>query len=206
MLKKKNEKPLLYGLVLSGGKSTRMKSDKSLLQYHGTTQVEFAYGLLLPFCGKVFVSNRQEQSKLRAHQEFPQIHDLKEYQSIGPLGGILSAFAKFPKNHWLVLACDLPYVRRETIEYLLQKRNRRKIATAYRGSRDGLPEPLCAVYEAKAKTQLRKFFKQGIHCPRKIMIHSNVELIEPQDPKVLENINDRKEYKKAILSFSSLLK
>ena len=86
----------IYGLVLAGGKSTRMNVDKSLLFYHGKTQVEHAFALLSPHCAKVFVSNRREQEHLQGHDHLPQLHDLPEYSDIGPLGGVLSALTKFP--------------------------------------------------------------------------------------------------------------
>jgi len=69
-----NKTPL-YGLVLSGGKSTRMKKDKSTLEYYGKTQTQFCYELLSRYCTQVFISNRKEQKDLGGHKGLPQIHD-----------------------------------------------------------------------------------------------------------------------------------
>ena len=46
-----------------------------------------------------------------------------------------------------MLACDLPLLDAATLEHLLRARDPRRAATAYRSSHDGLPEPLCAIYE-----------------------------------------------------------
>ncbi len=188
----------LYGLVLTGGKSTRMREDKSLLNYHGKTQVEFCYELLKGFCEKVFISNRKDQSSLPGHKGLPQIHDHKNYLGIGPLAGILSALKEYPKVSWLVLACDLPFVTSQTIETLIKNRNPKRLATAYKSTHNQLPEPLCAIYEPNFRPAILKFLKQGLDCPRKIMINSAVELLAPIDPQALENINNPQEMKAAL--------
>lgn len=190
----RDETPL-YGLVLTGGKSTRMQTDKSLLKYHGKTQVEHCFELLRPYCTKVFISNREEQSELSGHKNFPQIHDF--VTGIGPLGGILSAMAQHPNTAWFVLACDLPYVNSDVIKTLIEKRNLLKMATAFQSAHDGLPEPLCTIYEPKSIFQLLQFLTDGHICPRKILLHSDVQIIKPIGAFYLENINDPQEYQKA---------
>jgi molybdopterin-guanine dinucleotide biosynthesis protein A len=193
-MKKQN----LYGLVLAGGKSTRMKTDKSILHYHGKTQVEHAFELLQKYCDKVFVSNRKEQAELQGHNRAPQIHDHAEFSDIGPVGGILSAMASYPKVSWLVLACDLPFVTPETLENLIKERDPAKVATAYKSTYDQLPEPLCAIWEAQSYPWILKFIKQGVQCPRKILINSDAKIIEPHQKNSLDNINDPEEYKQAL--------
>ena len=51
----------LFGLVLSGGKSTRMGTDKGLIEYHGLPQREHLYHLLSKVCERTFISLRREQ-------------------------------------------------------------------------------------------------------------------------------------------------
>ena len=109
----------LYGLVLLGGKSTRMKRDKASLEYHGKNQSLYAYELLVPFCEKVFFSIRPGQANLESVEGYPHIYDLGPYTDIGPLGGILSALTQIPETAWLVLACDLPFMDAATLKNLL---------------------------------------------------------------------------------------
>ena len=73
----------LYGLILAGGKSSRMQTDKGELQYHETTnQRTYLYKMLNLFCNKTFVSCRNEQvDHLQNGEEF--IVDENLYQ--GPL-------------------------------------------------------------------------------------------------------------------------
>ncbi len=195
MDKKIQEVPL-NGLVLAGGKSTRMKKDKSLLKYHRTTQIEYCYDLLKKFCDQVFISNRQEQSNLSAHNPLPQINDT--FLNVGPMGGILSAMRAHPQAAWLVLACDLPFVTDKTIEYLLHKRNPFKYATVYQSSYDEFPEPLCSIYESKMFSRLLKFFGEGYTCPRKVLINSDIKILQQLDRVSLDNVNHPEEYHEAV--------
>ncbi|OGX27844.1 MAG: hypothetical protein A2787_08980 [Omnitrophica WOR_2 bacterium RIFCSPHIGHO2_01_FULL_48_9] len=185
-----------YGLVLTGGKSKRLGQDKAVLNLSGKPQAEYAYELLLPFCEKVFVSCRPDQAQLPGRKNFPQIIDRPEYSDIGPLAGILSAMQEHPNQVWIVLACDLPFVTPATIRNLISQRNPQKFATAYISTHDGLPEPLCAIYEPQDYQNILQFLKENIHCPRKIMIKSDTELVEQADPQSLENINTPEELKK----------
>ncbi len=193
---KKSTSQDLYGLVLVGGKSARMKQDKASLKYHGQEQSVHCFHLLERFCSKVFLSNRKDQRDSAGQKGFPQIHDAESFLDIGPLAGILSAMEKYPDVSWLVLACDLPFVDEKTIQYLIDHRNPVKIATVFKSVHDNLPEPLCAIYEAHGQKSLKDFLKQGIQCPRKILINSDTELLTPPDKKALENINYPEEYSK----------
>lgn len=185
----------LYGLVLVGGKSTRMKQEKAALKYHGQEQSVYCFNLLERFCPKVFLSNRREQKEFKGQKDLPQIHDTVPFLDIGPLGGILSAMKKYPKASWLVLACDLPFIDKNILQYLIDHRNPAKIATAFRSTRGGLPEPLCAIYESHGQKKLKEFLKQGIRCPRKILINSDRQLLTSPFKKALDNINYLEEYR-----------
>lgn len=192
----------IYGLVLTGGKSTRMKKDKAALKFHGKPQAEHVFQLLTCYCDKVFISSRKEQAA--NYKKYPQIHDLKKFSGKGPLSGILSAMAKYPAAAWLVLACDLPFVDEKTLKHLLRYRDHKKIATAYRSRFNDLPEPLCAIYEPQVQKLLLNSAKRDINCPRKILINSNPRLLKLKNKKALDNVNTPEEFKAAKASFAKI--
>lgn len=180
----------LYGLVLTGGYSKRMGTDKSLLNYLGTPQYQHCLNLLTPYCDQVFLSCRQEQAI--HYKESPIITDA--FINFGPIGGILSAQKMHPHAAWLVLACDLPKLTSNTLDYLVKNRQPFCGMTAFKNATNNLPEPLCAIYEPKSYHTHLHFIAQGIHCPRKMMIQSEYPLLEPQDFEALDNINTLKEH------------
>ena len=138
----------IWGLVLAGGKSRRMGSDKALLRVDGETQLSRMVALLDRRLPRVYVSARSDQRGEQERARHPLIVD--RFADLGPVAGILSAMHEHPNVSWLVVACDLPNVDSATIEHLLAERDRKKPFTAFRSSHDELPEPLCAVYGAEA--------------------------------------------------------
>ncbi len=196
-IKSNNREETLYGLVLAGGKSTRMKTDKALLEIHGKKQWLYCYELLEKFCAKVFISNRADQSERDGKSGYPQIHDTAPFVEIGPIGGILSAMNAHPEANWLVLAVDLPFVNEETLQHLLANRDSTKLATAYVSTSDNLPEPLCAVYEKSSFAAMKDFLKTEKTCPRKFLLtmEKNVKLLKQPHPDALYNVNTPEELK-----------
>lgn len=176
------------GLVLTGGKSTRMGKDKSVLNYHGVPQKEFAKDIIKNRLSEVFysVQNKSEDSN--------EIHDV--FLNLGPFGGICSAFQKDPNSAWLILATDLPFVTAELIDLLLQHRNPSKVATAIKGKDKDFPEPLITIYEPKAYAKLLQYLAQGYSCPRKMLINADVEIIEVDDA-FIRNVNTPEEFTEA---------
>lgn len=177
----------LFGLVLAGGASTRMHSDKAVLNYHGQPQLRWAFDLLSRCCDASFVSVRPDQRDDPARAAFPQMVDRAPGQ--GPIAGISAALSAQPKAAWLVLACDLPFVTERTLQHLIARRDSCKVATAYRSSHDGLPEPLCAIWEPHAREPVLAYMATGKTCPRKFLINSDVALLDLPDERALDNVN-----------------
>lgn len=182
------KQPVLHGLVLSGGKSVRMGEDKSLLNYHGLPQFEYMAHQLNEVCKDVYISVRPGQT---LDTTFPLISD--KFIDLGPYGAILSAFMTDPEAAWLVLATDLPLINVKELDHLIHHRQSGKLATAFHNSTTGLPDPLCTIWEPRAYQRMLQFLSTGHSCPRKVLINSDIALIEPLNPESLRNVNTRQE-------------
>ncbi|HEX7061914.1 MAG TPA: NTP transferase domain-containing protein [Woeseiaceae bacterium] len=183
----------VWGLVLSGGRSRRMGRDKALLEQDGLTALDRAVELLARRVERVLVSVRPDQTTDSVRARFDQIVD--RYDGIGPAAGILSALEAYPDVAWLVMACDLPNVDDATIASLLSSRSQQPF-TAFRSSHDGLPEPLCAIYRPAARPLVADFVREGVICPRKMLIRSDTELLELPFPDSLENLNTPEDFER----------
>ena len=80
---------------------------------------------------------------------------------------------------------------------LLEKRNPAKVATTVIGKGKQFPEPLITIYEPKSYSILLQYLAQGYSCPRKMLINSDVEIVEVED-NLIRNINTPEEYNAAI--------
>jgi len=168
-----------------------MGQDKAALSFHGKPQLQWAYELLNEVCERSFVSVRPDQRDEVTRAQLPQIVDTQP--GIGPIAGISAALAAHPDAAWLVLACDLPFLSRSTLEHLVAHRDPSRIATAYRSSHDGLPEPLCAIWEPSSRETVAAWIANGKQCPRKVLINSNTALLDQPDARALDNINTPQE-------------
>ncbi|MEP5611160.1 MAG: NTP transferase domain-containing protein [Cyclobacteriaceae bacterium] len=183
----------LYGLILMGGQSSRMGTDKSSLEYHGQPHAEFMFELVKGILPDTFVSVREDQQVSFTDQT---IQD--NFSTKGPINGILSAMTLHPDKAWLVLAVDLPFVTEQTIHQLISSRNTSKMATALATKESGLPEPLVAIWEPNSAEALKEHhLVEDKRCPRKFLINSDIELVHPQDDLELYNANNPDEYKEA---------
>ena len=84
----------------------------------------------------------------------------------------------------------MPLLRAGTLQYLLSKRQVSAVATAYKSPVNEFPEPLVAIWEPKSYPLLLSFLAQGYSCPRKVLINSDVWLVNAPHPGDLANVQD----------------
>ena len=189
-------RPVVNGLVLAGGKSTRMGHDKSIIKWHEQEQRYHMSDILRPLCHEVYISCRPEQQGEidAAYKTLPDA-----YTAAGPYGAILSALQAQPDTAWLITACDLPLLDTETLKYLLQHRDATRIATTFESPFDGLPEPLVTIWEPRSFPVLLAFLSEGYKCPRKVLIRNSeqVKMIKAPNADALLNANTPEDAQKA---------
>ncbi len=194
--------PELYGLVLAGGKSTRMGCDKGAMQWHGKEQKYYLADMLEVFCKSVFISCRREQQP-DVDPAYKTLAD--NVDGSGPIIALMSAFRAYPDVAWLVVACDLPLLDNATLEHLIVNRDAHAVATTFSSPFDGLPEPLITIWEPSGHHLIESHFSEGFKCPRKALTRhiNNVRLLQPIDPDALLNTNTPEDAKKVELIMNS---
>lgn len=180
--------PTLEGLVLMGGRSTRMGKDKFSLEMQGITLLEKTRSKLFHVCQKVHVSGRSEQ-RIDSVDFIPDV-----ILDMGPIGGILSAMEARPDKALLVCAVDLPRLSLSLLRQLVDERDPFKVATAF--TIDGYNEPLCAIYEPRARAELFQCLGRRRNCPRAVLKHANTKLIPCPEPEAMGNANTPEEYER----------
>jgi molybdopterin-guanine dinucleotide biosynthesis protein A len=176
----------LNALILIGGKSSRMGTDKSLLNYHGKPQREYLFDLAKKYCKEVYFSCRLEQ-------QFSDNTIIDKYE-LGPMGGILSAFYFNPNSAWLVVACDMPFIDENSFEDLVNHRNKHKIATAFMNFETNAPDPLFTIYEPKVLDLLTEYAEAGNKSPKVFLQNNDTEIIISANLCLLTNVNTNEEF------------
>ncbi|MFD0798603.1 NTP transferase domain-containing protein [Maribacter chungangensis] len=190
----------LFGLVLSGGKSSRMGRDKGLIAYHGMPQREYLYRVMDTLCDRTYLSIRVDQQE-EIDPDYGTILDTNAFY--GPYNGLLSAHKAHPNVAWLVVACDMPFVDKETLQELISQRDPSKMATCFANAPHALPEPLCAIWEPKALADSVLYLKAERKAgPRKFLMDADVTLVVPNRAEVLLNANSKLDYEEALLKLN----
>jgi molybdopterin-guanine dinucleotide biosynthesis protein A len=180
----------IYGLILTGGKSTRMGEDKAYIDYHGKPQVEYMFDILAKHCDKVFTSIYREQN---LDEELNPLAD--QFEMKGPMNGILTALTHHHDKAWITVAVDMPYVDEHVIEQLIHERKPEKIATCFYNEVEKFPEPLLTLWEPKALPLLNQFVGAGKISPREFLMQNDVHVIIPKNRNIILNINSKEEYR-----------
>ncbi len=181
-------KPQISALILAGGQSSRMGEDKAEIRYRSVSQIERMVSLAAQCCEEVFVSVGDRVSPSLARLvENGKVSIIRDtFRNIGPLGGILTAFARHPQRAWMALAVDMPYLTSGDLSRLLDGRNYLGFATSYITEK---PEPLCALYEPKCYPRMLALLGRGVDCPRGFLMETPHVDISPLHDNAMLNAN-----------------
>lgn len=177
-----------------------MGEDKSLIPYRNKPHALYCFELMKKYCEKVYLSVHSKTNIQLLN--VPYITD--SIQNAGPIAGILAAMDLHSNAAWFVLACDFPQIEDKTIATLVSHRDPDRSATAYGTGTLRKPEPLCCIYEPVMKSALQAAIALGNTSPQKVLMESNVHLLEPQNPETLLNANepvDRDQAKSCLNTF-----
>ena len=190
----------MNGLILVGGRSTRMGADKSQLSYHAKPQWEYLFELVSGVA-PTYLSCRKEQQDLFGNA--PLLLDSLE---VGPMGGIASAIFSQPSTPWLVVACDMPFVNQKTVDYLVAHREAHLPATVFRHPSTGFLESLVGISEPTSEKWLREAMAKGEFSPTKLLRKMGIQGLACPDERWLQNINTPDECDKVKTAFHTCQK
>lgn len=175
----------LTGLVLCGGYSSRMGSDKGLLLHTDEYWVQKAIDKLESLGLPVWVSVREEQKTIYGSiiSSNKLLADAVSVQ--GPLAGLLTAHQCFPERDWLVLACDMIDMTQSVLKQLTDAYPNSEKYDCFVFEQEGKWEPLCAIYTKKVLKKFLILAKQG-----QLSSQSMKYLIEKSHPNFLSITSD----------------
>lgn len=144
----------MLGIILCGGQSSRMGTDKGMLRLQSITWAEAAANKIkaLGLSVSVSVNNNQFTGY---NTLFPPEQLIKDasLQLKGPLLGVLSAHLQYNTEDLLVLACDMLLMETGILEELI-RHYQKGSAEAYVFTNNGQPEPLCGIYTARGLARI----------------------------------------------------
>lgn len=131
-----------------------MGTDKSFVLFQGRPLIEVVLEHVDGLGNEtILITNKPDQY---AHLGLPMFGDL--YPDTGPLGGIYTAVSHAANPHTLVVACDMPWLNRDLLTYMIAMREAADIVVP---RWDKYPEPLHAIYSKACLEPIRHNLEAG---------------------------------------------
>jgi len=176
----------ITGIILAGGKSLRMGTDKALLEFYGQPLLQRAIDFCRPWCQTILVSSNEPEHKKFGCEIVPD-----EFQNCGPLGGIYSCLQKSETDWNFVLSTDTPFVEPAFFPFLVSvAENYDAIVPCHN---EGI-EPLIALYHKRCSPEIKKHLKAGHFKMQDFLNSVNTRFIGSQSwvdkhPRIFFNLN-----------------
>ena len=99
------------GIILAGGKSSRIGRDKAQLEFGGMRLIARSISIIAPLCEDILISTNNPGLK---YLGYPLVSD--EHRGIGPMAGLHAALRYSQSEYHIVIPCDTPLVTVDVFE------------------------------------------------------------------------------------------
>jgi len=188
----------IAGFVLAGGASSRMGRAKALLEIGGEPVLVRTVRLVESVAGPATVIGNSD-----AYRSLGLRLTDDDLPGGGPLGAIATALRASSAPWNLVVACDLPYLTREWLDYLVRRAVASQADAVLPMNVLGV-EPLCAAYHKRGEAAIRTALASGVRKVTDGLKDLRVEMIEPaewkafdSDDLLFKNMNSPEDYEEA---------
>ena len=188
-------------VILSGGKSSRMGSDKSLLPFNSfNTLIEYQYFKLQKIFKEVYISSKEDKFEFLEDKSKLILDSSSTYSPMVALEQILKSFEN---SYVFIIAVDIPFLKKDTIYDLYEniKDTTYQAIIAVDGNKNR--HNLCGFYHTSVIESIDELLKKDIHKIGTLLQNINSTQIEFKKTEEFLNLNDQDQYKKACSSFSS---
>lgn len=193
----------ITGIILAGGKSTRMGENKSLLEINGKKIILIIKELLENiFEDVIIISDNCFDYNFLNIPVYPDI-----FKDKGPLSGIHSGLMNSRNEKNFIISCDMPLVSLELINYITEYRTEKDIIIT---SVKSYIQPLCGIYAKSILSKMDRLLSDeqtGNYSIHRLLDSTDSEIIEISDKEfynenIFFNINNKEDYNniKSILS------
>ncbi len=184
----------MNAVILVGGKSSRMGTNKAFLELKGKTFIESQIELLREMFDEISIS--ANTSSEYEYLNLPIFKDV--YPGKGPLGGIYTSLINSSSVHTFMLACDMPFVEPALIKHL--KDLTKEYDVVIPKSEKGL-EPLHAFYSRKCIEPIKRSLDENNLRIISFLPHVRVKVVELDSlsssdsfKNSIKNLNTRDDY------------
>lgn len=179
----------LQGIVLCGGKSTRMGKDKAFLHYHQKEQYWYVTELFTTIDIPVLISCNKHQKEKFAELNNVVV-DHPNYGNSGPISGLLSVHRQKPDYDYILAGCDYPLLKAKHLKMLKDLSRYGFEAVCFvRATQQNVNEPLLTYYSNVFIEKLHNSFQSGNTSIRKILDDAHLLRIVAEEDSFLKSFD-----------------
>ncbi len=185
------DKKNITGIILAGGKSSRMGSDKALLLYKGKVFLSHVINAIKPLVDDIIIVSNDER-----HSQFNYRRISDTIIDAGPLAGIHAGLTDSNTENNLVLSCDVPLIQTSILEFILSHNENQ--TDVIQIEEKGRKHPLIALYKKSTTAHINQALIQGERKLRRALIGLNIKTVSVPEGQgdALKNINTMMDLKK----------
>jgi molybdopterin-guanine dinucleotide biosynthesis protein A len=178
-------------VIFAGGKSSRMKRDKSLLPFSSSpTLTQFQIERFSPYFKKIYISTKKKD-KFDFDANF--IEDFTKEES-SPFIGLISVLNSLNDEYIFVLSVDTPFFNHDDFLKLSKTLDTDAIVAKTKNSY----QPLCAIYKRDILKTLKELHEKKLYKFSFLYDKIKTRFVEFEDEKSFDNLNFPKDYEDAL--------
>ncbi len=188
-----NDKKNITGIILAGGKSSRMGTDKGLVLFNKKPFVHHIIKAMTPLVDSILIVSNNMAYDTFGHT---RVEDL--VKNSGPVAGLYTGLSYSKTSDNLVLSCDVPFITTHLLRQLLSHKEEGYDIIQFSASRKTIP--LVAIYQKHCATMCEKLLQQRELRLRKLVSSAKTKTIALQEEEynIVANINTMKDFKTII--------
>ena len=148
------DKKNITGIILSGGKSSRMGTDKGFLSFNGKLFIQASIDALKPLVSEIIIVSNNADYDVFGLKRIEDIMD-----NAGPLAGIYSGLNHSKTEYNIVLSCDIPLISSGILKKLIEGID--EVSEIIQIESKGKSMPLIALYKKSCKDVFYKLLQKG---------------------------------------------
>lgn len=177
-------------VILCGGKSSRMQQDKCFLEFMGKNLARYQFDKMSKLFDKVFISCKNDKFK-GEFSEFIFDEDILGQNFYSPMLALYSILKHFQDSFVFIIAVDMPFVSKESIQILMKEPFDTQIIIAKSANKEHF---LCGLYHSSLFSLCLELLHKNIHKIRVLSQNAPSKIIEFTNEKEWANLNEPQDY------------
>lgn len=182
----------ISAVILAGGKSSRMKQDKTLMKFgNAASMTQYLYNKLSKIFDKVYISSKENKFGFLDSKE-SLIFDASDTYS--PMAALESIFNTLNQEKVFIISADIPLIKESSIKRLLETSRNADYEIVVAKDEEGNRHNLCGVFNRSIKPKIKKCIKDDIHKINYLINSCSYKEVLFSDAEEFININTKDQY------------